>query len=642
MASKKVEFIINIGGNAMKGVSALTEKVRGLERSAHGAGNAFKALGAWALGLSGVINIAEKAVSMMGSFTDASTAQAEAEAKLAQVMRNTMGATEDQIAGIKELASAQQRLGVIGDEVQLAGAQELGTYLSKAESLKKLMPVMNDMLAQQYGLNASQEQATQIASMMGKVMDGQVGALSRYGYKFSEAQEKLLKYGTEEQRVATLAEVIEQSVGGMNDALAATPEGRLKQAVNRLGDMKERVGFIIQRLKIALLPVMEAAMRLSEKMLAKVEQFADRMASNSVVPKLIDGIKRLCDYATGVMEQLRSAVAPVFNSIRGNLSRFGEMFSGTFRSIKEHVIPSFLSIAGHISMIVGRLVDWVANSTLVRDLFRAVLSVCGFIYDVIGKIAGAVQWIFSNVVIPLLNILDGIWVGLKKKWGWLSGTVKSFIGWVKGVFSRAGAWFGNVMRPVLEWFDNLKAFVNGRIESIRGGLKAVRDWLAGTVMNFIGWISGIFGRVDAWFDRVMHPVVEWFGNLKAFVKGILDKIVEWMGRVVNPIVKLWNRLTGSSVDLVSVGGKDTGGTTPASLVNEKKSSTPLPASAQSAAAKGATAAVTGGKRDTTVNINLGKMIENVIFNGTYGDNAQNLERQVTEIMYRVLAIAATV
>ena len=75
-------------------------------------------------------------------------AQAEAETKLAAVMRNTMGARTSEINSIKALASEQQRLGVIGDEVQLAGAQELGTYLTKADNLKKLMPVMNDMVAQ--------------------------------------------------------------------------------------------------------------------------------------------------------------------------------------------------------------------------------------------------------------------------------------------------------------------------------------------------------------------------------------------------------------------------------------------------------------------------------------------------------------
>lgn len=156
-------------------------------------------------------------------------------------MRNTMDAREADIQSIKDLCSAQQELGVIGDEVQLAGAQELATYLSEKQSLEQLIPVMNDMLAQQYGLNASQENAAQISTMLGKVMDGQTGALSRYGYKFDEAQEKILKYGTESQRAAVLTEVITASVGGMNAELAKTDVGKQKQLENTLGDIKEKL-----------------------------------------------------------------------------------------------------------------------------------------------------------------------------------------------------------------------------------------------------------------------------------------------------------------------------------------------------------------------------------------------------------------
>lgn len=172
--------------------------------------------------------------------------QEVAESKLANNMRNTMGARDEDIQSIKDLCSAQQQLGVIGDEVQLSGAQELATYLEKKSSLERLIPVMNDMLAQQYGLEASQESAAQIATMLGKVMDGQVGALSRYGYKFDEAQEQILKFGTEEQRAAVLAEVVESSVGGMNAALAKTDSGRQQQLANRLGDIKEELGGMVQ------------------------------------------------------------------------------------------------------------------------------------------------------------------------------------------------------------------------------------------------------------------------------------------------------------------------------------------------------------------------------------------------------------
>lgn len=174
--------------------------------------------------------------------TDAYTAQAEVETQLEAVMRRTMDATDAEIQSIKDLTAAQQNLGVVGDEVQLAGAQELSTYLEKKESLERLIPVMNDMLAQQYGLSASQENAAQIATMLGKVMNGQVGALSRYGYSFDEAQAEILKFGTEAERAAVLCDVVSESVGGMNAALAQTESGQLQQVKNALGDIKEQIG----------------------------------------------------------------------------------------------------------------------------------------------------------------------------------------------------------------------------------------------------------------------------------------------------------------------------------------------------------------------------------------------------------------
>jgi hypothetical protein len=178
--------------------------------------------------------------------TDAYALQIEAETKLATNMRNTMGASDEDIKSIKDLCAAQQELGVIGDEVQLAGAQELATYLEERKSLETLIPVLNDMVAQQYGLNATQESAAQIATMLGKVMEGQTKALSRYGYSFDAAQEKILKFGTEEERAATLAEVVEASVGGVNQALAQTDVGKQKQLENTLGDIKEKMGGLVQ------------------------------------------------------------------------------------------------------------------------------------------------------------------------------------------------------------------------------------------------------------------------------------------------------------------------------------------------------------------------------------------------------------
>jgi len=185
----------------------------------------------------------------------------ESQAKLTQVMRNTMNARQDEIESIIELTNAQQKVGVINRNVQLSGAQELSTYLTKSDTLKQLIPVMNDMVAQQFGINASQEQAATVASMLGKVMNGQVGALKRYGYGFDEAQEKILKFGTESERAAVLTDVITSSVGGVNEALAKTPEGKIKAAAIEYESVREEIGELVTSMKAKFIPIQTESMK---------------------------------------------------------------------------------------------------------------------------------------------------------------------------------------------------------------------------------------------------------------------------------------------------------------------------------------------------------------------------------------------
>lgn len=89
-----------------------------------------------------------------------------------------MGATDEEIQSIKDLASAQQEIGVIGDEVQLSGAQQIATFLKEKSSLDTLLPAMNNLLAQQKGLNATTGDAVTVGNLMGKAMMGQVDASS--------------------------------------------------------------------------------------------------------------------------------------------------------------------------------------------------------------------------------------------------------------------------------------------------------------------------------------------------------------------------------------------------------------------------------------------------------------------------------
>lgn len=226
----------------------------------------------------------------------------EVETKLSTAMRNTMDATDEEIQSIKDFCDEQEKLGVVAGDVQISAAQELATYLEFSDSLKTLIPVVNDMTVQQYGLGASAESATQIATMLGKVMNGQTKALSRYGYEFTEAQEAVLLYGNEAERAAMLAEVVGQSVGGMNYEMAKTPVGIMQQAENRLGKMRENIGaFAIQ---------MEPALK-------NLSLFTSTTADIVKVVQAIDAVKRsaigmkAASLAAAVAQKAQAAAARI-------------------------------------------------------------------------------------------------------------------------------------------------------------------------------------------------------------------------------------------------------------------------------------------------------------------------------------------
>lgn len=187
----------------------------------------------------------QQVVGVLRDFANAASEQEVLEQQLAISMRNTMDAREEDIASVKRLIAAQKELGVVDDEVQLAGAQELATYMEQKKGLEELIPVMNDIIAQQYRLGATTESGVLVAQMMGKVIEGQTGALSRWGYHFDEAQEKILKCGTEMERVAVLKEVVESSVGGSNEGLAGTLAGQAKKTTMQLEDLKKSLGEIL-------------------------------------------------------------------------------------------------------------------------------------------------------------------------------------------------------------------------------------------------------------------------------------------------------------------------------------------------------------------------------------------------------------
>lgn len=234
--------VFKLFGSILIDNTAANNSLKKTDETATSTGNrmvsTFKKIGAALIAGFSVQKMKEFAVECM----DAYKVQVEAETKLETVMKQRMNASASSIQSVKDLTAAQQELGVVGDEVQMAGAQQLATFLKSDTALKSLIPAMNDLAVQQNGVNVSSGNMVSIGNLMGKVMSGQTSALKKVGITFDESQEKVLKYGTEEERAAVLAQVITDNVGHMNQEIAKTDDGKQQQFKNTLGDLQEVIG----------------------------------------------------------------------------------------------------------------------------------------------------------------------------------------------------------------------------------------------------------------------------------------------------------------------------------------------------------------------------------------------------------------
>lgn len=465
--------------------------------------------------------------------------QLEAETKLNTILTRNLGATKDQVQAVKDWASELQKVGVIGDEIQLSGLQELSTYIESAESLKTMNVVLNDMLAQQYGLNATAENAVNIATMLGKVLNGQTSALSRYGYSFTEAQEQLIKFGTEEQKVATLAQVVETSVGGVNEALAKTPAGRLKQISNEYGDIKEQFGKAITNSMALFIPVLKGvanafeytskiAVKISESSaLAKAAQtvrlygeawkqasattkgfvkaavgvFAVGMAAPKII-SMVDKAVKLLTIDTLTLGGAISAIAGIAGVLLmakafSDLSKSVEEMRKSTDTIQE--ISDIGSSAAVSSAAVGDL------SEAMEDLGNAAEGLDTFLasFDEVNKVGGN-KSLMSNLVNTddLANIL-GVADGL--------GDIDDMVDTLDGSLDSLDMGTPSIDFLNLDWWEKkwdgvtgfLNTFFNGEWkENWNIGFDMIGEWFE---EHFPEW-TALWEYVGEYWADVLEPV----------------------------------------------------------------------------------------------------------------------------------------
>lgn len=272
-------------------------------------------------------------------------------------IRNTADATDEQIDALKKLAKQKQKEGVISSRALTSAYQELATYVESTDAIEGLTDAMADMAAQQYGVDASADSVRNLATTLGKALaNGDYSGLTKLGYGFDEAQQKIMKTGTEMQRVAVLSEVIGSSIGGMNQALAETDAGKIFQMNSYFDEVKTTLGGLISELEVGFM----------EKIMPQIQPLIDNVLGWILDHK--DEFIGMIDTIVGALTS--SAMQSLFSNVKG--------------------------IATDIANILTDIIGIADETGLLQGLFDAFSFVVQRIKDLFDSIASTVRDIREN------------------------------------------------------------------------------------------------------------------------------------------------------------------------------------------------------------------------------------------------------
>lgn len=523
----------------------------GLSKASGFASKAVSGIGKAAKGMATVVSgAAAAAAAYLVNFGKQSVAAAlkagEVTAKFQQVAKNNNWTDEEQ----KSLLSLNKTLGqtgVISGGTLKAAQAQLGTFALTADQVKTLTPALADMIANNKGYNATAQDGVQIANLLGKVMTGSATALSKYGVTMTDAQKKVLQEGSASEKAAMAAQVLEANFGGINKALAQTPQGKMTILQHEIAGLKTSVGndliAAFGGVGGAVIKMVQAVEPLITALFDKIAQLAQKIGPplEKVFGAIADKIGKI-DF-NGFAGQLSGLSGPIA-AVTGSLGAAG--LGGALKGLGGvPVIGDMLKglggvlsgLGGPITLLIGALVGLIATSPQLRaqfgDVLKNVLASLQQAFQMLqpsiqalmtalGQLAAAVMPVITNVIGQIIPLLTPI----------ITTLVSVLVPVIQGVLTVVTSVI-TAITPAIQGIQPIVITVINEVMGVIQALMPVIQALAPLVSTIISAIVGFIGST-------LLPAVQ---AMLPFIQGIISGIASVVSGIVSVIRGIINVVT---------------------------------------------------------------------------------------------------
>ena len=561
-------------GFASKAVSGIGNAAKGMATVVSGAATAAAAY---------LVNFGRQSV-------DAALKAGEVTAKFQQVAKNNNWTDEEQ----KSLLSLNKTLGqtgVISGGTLKAAQAQLGTFALTADQVKTLTPALADMIANNKGYNATAQDGVQIANLLGKVMTGSATALSKYGVTMTDAQKKVLQEGSASEKAAMAAKVLEANFGGINKALAQTPQGKMTILQHEIAGLKTSVG---NDLIAAFGGVGGAVIKMVQAVEPLITAFFDKVAAlaqkigpplEKVFGGIADKISKL-DFS-GFAKSLGSLSGPIA-AVTGLLGAAG--LGGALSGLSGvPIIGSMFGslgkvlggLGGPITLVIGALAGLIATSPQLRSEFGTMLknvfvslqqafqmlqpsiqtlmtalsqlaaAVMPVITNLVGQIIPLLTPIISTLVGALVPAIQGILTvvttviqaitpaiqGVQPVVTAVVAAITAVIQALMPVISQISSLITDVVAAITPVIQGLEPLVTTVVQAITSVIQA----LVPVIQALAPLVSTIISAIVGFISSTLLPTIQ---AMLPFIQGVINGIASVVRGIVNVIQGVINLVTG--------------------------------------------------------------------------------------------------
>lgn len=457
-----------------KGLARATREFKNLETTGQKAQFAIqKSAMPAALALGGL------AVAAGSAFT-AFAEDAAAADKLALSLKNSTGATDEQVKAVEDFISQTSRAAAVADD--------------------ELRPALDNLVRGTKDVTAAQDLlglALDISAGTGKDLDGVTQALSKaYNGNFTALKKldpalaSLIKSGASTDEVFA---ALGKTFGGQAAAQANTAQGRMKNLSIQMGELKESIGAAVAPLVERLLPAFQA--------------IGDWISNNT---GLVVGLGvAIGGFAVAIWAA--NAAITAWNAITKITAALNAVLGASFSAL-------------WVATGVGIILAIIAAVVLLNEKF-------GFIEPVINTIKEAFQKFWSVVSDVFGWIYDKIKVVadfLAKAWETAFTLVKGYINIYWTVYSTIFGWIYDKIKVVADFFSS--------------AFSSAVTFVRGLFSGFWTFVSDIATRISNVFSSVATSIANVFkGLLNGLITGLVGTL-NILIDIINDAINLFNKI----------------------------------------------------------------------------------------------------